>query len=424
MRRVSSFRGACVWLAAAMLLAAASADARPLNVNEAIKRVIPQVSQQLSKLAANGKKVLITATCIGGAACMINFAAPAEAGSADFLSADAQLVKTRGVSGIFTRGSSVVEKSAAEGPGISFDHWVAKGVYHESGDNIGTLRFGTSASGKNFSVYLTTAFRADYSTIDGIDGIGVKTRSFVGGNWLMVNNGEGNMSYGYVNADTFVGGTTMHFRNARGYLLKLSEGNFQVAVFGYEYVDNDLNALSDPDRSGDPVRSHGVALYRAGWQQPLTHLFTSSDKLAINLKLNSAMHLGDIGPVKLGETWQGELNDWAGEAAELDHMIYHTGGGSINVSLADGRINISLGAVIQNTIDGDINRPMMPDGNFSIRNTIVAAGGTADLLPDHGISLEAWFERYDQATEADLDGESYKHDAAGTWARIAVKKDF
>ena len=422
MRRVLGFRGACVWLAAAMLLvAAASADARQLNVKEAVKRVIPQVSQQLSKL---GNKVVITAACFGlGAACVINFAAPAEAGSANFLSADAELVKTRGVSGIFT-SSSVVEKSAAESSGLSFDHWIGKGVYHESGDNIGTLRFGTSASGKNFSAYLTTAFRADYSTIDGIDGIGVKTRSFVGGSWLMVDNGEGNMSYVHLNTDTFVGGTTMHFRNARGHLLHWHDGPLQIAGLGYEYVDNDLNALSDPDRSGDPVRSHGVSLYRAGVNYDVTHLFTSSDKLAVSVKLNSAMHLGDIGPVKLGETWQGELNDWAGETAELDHMLYHTGGGSINVSLADNRINLSFGGVIQNTIDGDINRPMMPDGNFSIRNTIVAAGGTADLLPDHGISLEAWFERYDQSTSANLDGESYEHDAAGTWARVAVKKDF
>ncbi len=422
MRRVSSFRGACVWLAAAMLLAAASADAGQLSVREAVKRVIPQVSQQLSKL---GNKVVVTAACFGlGAACVINFAAPAEAGSADFLSSDAELVKTRGASSIFTSSSSTVEKSAAESSGISFSHWAAKGVYHESGDNIGTLRFGTSASGKNFSTYLTTAFRADYSTIGGIDDIKVKTRSFAGAQIVLVDNGEGNMSYGYLNADTFVGGTKMHFRNARAYLLRWHDGPFQIAGFGHEYIDNDLNVLSDPDRSGDPVRSHGVALYRAGVKHDVTYLFTSSDKLAINLKLNSAAHLGDVGPVKLGETWQGELNDWAGEEAELDHMLYLQHGGSIDVSLADGRINLSFGGLVQHTVDGDINRPMMPDGDFSIRNTIIAVGGTADLLPDHNISLEAWFERYDQSTEANLDGKSYDQKAAGTWARIAAKKVF
>ena len=420
MRKGSSFRVACVWLAAAMLLvAAASADAGRWNVGEVVKRVIPKVSSQLSKVAVNGK-VAITAACIG-AACVINFAAPA--GAVDFLSPDAELSKTRGASGIFTRSSSTIEKSA-EKPGLNFSHQVGVGVYHQSGENIGTLRFGTTAEIGNFSAYLITAFRGDYNTTDGVDSIGVKTRSYVGAKTLLFGYGEGNISYGYLNADTFVGGTRVHFRNARGHLLRYYKGTVQIAGLGYEYVDNDLNALSNPDESGDPVRSHGVGLYRAGINYPIMDLFTASDALAINLKLNSAMHLGDIGPVKLGETWQGELNDWAGGDADLDHLFYHTGGGSVNFSLADGRVNLSLGATIQHTIDGDIHRPGMPDGNFDIVNTILAVGGTADLLPAHAISLEAWFERYDQSVEANMDGNSYDHDSSGTWLRAALRKSF
>ena len=423
MRRVSSFRAACVWLAAAMLLvAAASAEAGRFNVKEVVKRVIPQVGQQLSKIAVNGK-VAITAACVG-AACMINFAQPAAAGLADFLSSDAELVQTRGAEGIFTTSNSTVEKSAAEGVGLNFSHWAASGVYHESGDNIGTLRFGTAVSGKSFNAYVTSAWRWHPDTTNGIDDIGVKTRTFAGARLTLVDNGEGNMSYGYVNTDAVVGGTRVFFRHARGYLLRYHEGSVQIAGLGYEYVDNQLSALSHPGESADPVRSHGVALYRAGINYPIMDLFTTSDALAINLKLNSAMHLGDIGPVKLGETWQGELNDWAGEDADLDHLLYHTAGGSINVALADGRINLTFGGAVQHSIDGDINRPMMADGDFDIRNTTISVGGTADLLPEHNISLEAWYDRYNQSTAANLDGQRYDNDASGTWARIAVKKGF
>lgn len=422
MKRGSILQGTCVWLAVAMLLlAAVAADASRLNVKRVVERVIPQLGQQLSQVAVNGKAV-ITAACVA-AACVINFAAPAEAEAVDFLSPDVELATTRGVDAIFNTSDTTIEKSV-ESPGLSFSHWIAKGVYHESGSNLGTLRIGTTAKTKNFSAYLTSAFRYHPDTTEGIDGIGIKTRTYAGARMLLLDNSEGNISYGYVNTDIFVVPTRMFFRNVRGYLLHFHEGPIQIAGIGYEYVDNGLNLLTTPGESGDPVRSHGVALYRAGLNYPITDLFTTSDALAINLKLNSALHLGDIGPVKLGETWQGELNDWAGEDAELEHMLYHTAGGSINVSLADGRINLSFNGSIQHTIDGDIKRPMMADGDFDIRNTAIGVGGTVDLFPDHGISLEALYKRYDQSAEANLDGNRYEYDANGTWARIAAKKAF
>lgn len=422
MKRRAIFQSTCVWLAVAMLLVAAvSADASRLNVKEVVKRVIPQIGQQLSRVAHNGK-VAITAACVA-ASCVINFATPAEAESADYLSSDMELTTTRGASAIFTKSDTTIEKSV-ESPGLSFSHWLAKGVYHGSGNNLGTLRIGTTAKAKSFNAYLTSAFRYHPDTTEGIDNIGIKTRVFAGARLLLIDKGEGNVSYGYVNTDVGVMATRVLFRNMRGYLLHFHEGPIQIAGLGYEYVDNAFSLLKTPGESGDPVRSHGVALYRAGLNYPITDVFTTSDALAINLKLNSALHLGDIGPVKLGETWQGELNDWAGEDADLDHMLYHTAGGSINVSLADGRVNLSLGGSIQHTIDGDIKRPMMPDGDFDIRNTTIGVGGTVDLLPDHGISLEGWYKRYDQSAEANLDGNRYDYDANGTFARVTAKKAF
>lgn len=422
MKRVSILQGTCVWLAVAMLLVAAvSADASRLNVRTVVERVIPKIGQQLSQVAVNGKAV-ITAACVA-AACVINFAAPAEAEAGDFLSPDVELTTARGAGDIFATSNNTIEKSA-ESPGLSFSHWIAKGVYHESGSNLGTIRIGTTAKAKSFSAYIASAFRYHPDTTDGIDSIGIKTRTYAGARMLLLDNGEGNMSYGYANTDIFVVPTRALFRNMRGYLLHFHDGPIKIAGIGYEYVDNGLNLLTTPGESGDPVRSHGVALYRAGLNYPITDLFTTSDALAINLKLNSALHLGDIGPVKLGETWQGELNDWAGEDAELEHMLYHTAGGSINLSLADGRVNLSLNGSIQHTIDGDIKRPLQADGDFDIRNTTVGVGGTVDLFPDHGISLEAWYKRFDQSAQANLDGKRYDYDANGTWARIAAKKTF
>ena len=79
------------------------------------------------------------------------------------------------------------------------------------------------------------------------------------------------------------------------------------------------------------------------------------------------MHLGDIGSVKLGEIWQGELNDWASEDANLDHILYRSASGSISFSLANDRINLTFGATIQHSINGDTQQSGMADGDFDIR---------------------------------------------------------
>ena len=420
MRRVSGFRGMCLWLATVMLLVAAtSAEARRWNVGEVVKQVIPNVRPQLLRLAnRSGGAVKITATCVAAAAvCLINFAAPTDAVAADYLSSDAELVKTKGANAIFAKEPKQLKALDAADPGLSFSHWGAKGVFHDSGSNVGTLRLGTSAAVGSFSAYVTSAFRWHPDTINGTEDLGVSTRTYAGGNTLLFNNGEGKMSYGYLNTDAFVGGTTVNILNARAHLLRWHEGVFQIAALGYEYNDLYLNDLSNPDERGDPVRSHGAAIYRAGIKYPITDLFTTSDALAVNVKLNSAMHLGDIGPVKLGETWQAELNDWAGDGADLNHLLHHSAGGSINVSLADGRINLTFGGGIQHTIDGDIKKAGMAEGDFDIVNTTVSVGGTVQL--SERIKLEAWFDRYDQATEAYLGGQSYEHNASGTWGRFA-----
>lgn len=420
MRFVLASRRGRLWLLAAAVLAMATQlEAKNSRIGEVVKQVIPKFSAQLAKVAVKGK-VDIAAACIA-TACVINFATPAEALPPTYLNSDAELTKSSGAGAIFTNNETFDESSSAqEQSGIEFGHWIGTGVYHENGSNLGTVRAGATATGNGFSIYLKSAYRYHHDTTNGIDDIALKTRTFAGLRALLIDSGEGQVSYGYVNTKAFVGATHLNIPGFEGYLLHYHLGPFQAAAVGYEYVDTGISTLD----GADGVRSHGASLYRAAMKYPLTSLFTTSDAIGIDIKLNSTMHLGDIGPVKLGETWQGELNDWTGEDNELEHRLYHRAGGSINLMLADGRINLAFGGAVQHSIDGKVDSSMHENGDFSIVRTTLLAGGTIKLLPSHNITLEGFYERYDQSTEAEFDGKEYDENDKGTWARVAITKAF
>ena len=420
MKFVSMVNSLRVWSAIAVLLiATSSAEASSFKIKEVVKQAIPQVSQQLAKL---GSKVKIGAACVG-ALCVISFAAPAEAANLGDLRSSVDLFKSRGSDSIFISSKKIKSASAAgeSSSGVSFNQSIGGGVYHESGDSLGTMRIGVSAEYKNFNGYLTTAFRNNFDTED-IDNIPIKLRAFAGGSGLLINNGEGQLSFGHLSADSRTGGTLMLY-DAQAHLLHYNEGPFSVVALGYEYHDGDTRDLSG-DEGSDGVRVHGVSLYRAGLNYPLAPYLTKSDAIDINLKLNSAMLVGDIGPVKLGETWQGQLNDWAGDEADLDHMLYHIAGGSINLNFANDRIGLSIGGMVQHSIDGDINAPGQMQGDFDIVNTALAVAGSIVVLPEHDVSLKGYFERYDQSVDANFDGKSYEENSWGTWGRVVVEKQF
>lgn len=353
-------------------------------------------------------------------ACAINFVTPMEVAEADLLSSTAELLHAGDASSIFAENSSVVEKSMRTQPSIVFDHWLAKGAYHNSGDNVGVLRFGITAKRGNFSAFLTTAYRYGLDN-DGIDDIAIKTRTWSGVKGTLFDNGKERMSYGYTATKL---STSKHLRvySTQNYLLSYRTDVLHIAGLGYEYFDTEGKKLSG-DEGADNVRSHGTALYRAGIKYPLTDLFTDSDALALDLKLNSVLHLGNIGLVKLGETWQGELNDWAGEAADLDHTLYHRAGGSINVELAEGLINLNLGGEIHHTIGGNITHPDT-DGDFDLTYTILLVAGVFDIIPTQDISLAASFGRYDQSVKAKLGNQTYEDNSWGTSGRFVLQKDF
>lgn len=401
-------------LVAGALLVSVAAEAGGFNVREVVKRVIPQVSHQLSKVAVGGK-VAITAACVA-TACLVNFAAPADALDTGTLYSDSELLTRDSAHGIF---SSKVEKSAREGGGIDFSYWAGKGIYYSTGDPLGMVRLGVNAEMKNFSAYATSEFRYHHDDVNGIDDIGLITRSFAGFNGLVINNGEGNVSFGYTNVRSFGGSSALTFWNIENYLLHYHQGPFQIAGVGHEYVDFDATF-----GEMDNVRSHGLAVYRAGINYPISDHLAVGDVVEIRLKLNSAMHLGDIGPVKLGETWQAELNDWAGDEADLDHLLYHRAGGSINLTFADDRINLSFGGALQHTVGGDIKADGMERGEFDIVHTTLSASGSIVLLPQHDVTLKGYFERYDQSVDADLGSESFDGDDWGTESRIALVKKF
>ena len=399
---------AALSLVMALSMPTTSAQASNLSVREAIKQVGPQ----LRKLDVAGR-VATTAMCFA-TACVINFAAPAEAAAANYLSSDVELLHSGDVSSIFAENNRVVEKSANAQPKLTFGHWLAKGVYYNSGDNLGVLRFGITAKRGSFTAFLTTAYRYGLDN-NGIDDIPVKTRTRSGLKGTLIDNGEDQISYGYT-ATKLSTSKHLRVRSIQNYLLSYRSGPLHIASLGYEYVDP--KKLSG-DEGADNVRSHGAALYRVGIKYPLT----ASDAMAIDLKLNSVLHLGDIGLIKLGETWQGELNAWAGDDADLHHKLYHRGGGSIKVELADGRVKLSFGGEIHHTIGGNITLSDA-DGDFDLSYTILLVAGVFDIIPSQDISLSASFGRYDQSVNAKLGSETYENDSWGTSGRFLMQKKF
>ena len=239
---------------------------------------------------------------------------------------------------------------------------------------------------------------------------------------LLVDYGEGHVSYGYTSNQLAVGSKYLKVRSTQNYLLHYHNSPLQIVALGYEYLDTEGKKVSG-DEGADNVRSHGMALYRVSIGYPLASLFTASDAVAIDLKLNSALHLGDIGVAKLGETWQGELDAWIGTEARLYHRLYHRAGGSLKLKLADDRISVSLGGEVHDTIDGQIEHPDA-DGEFDIRVTSLSIAGVFELIPSQDISFSASYGRYEQAVTARLGGEEYQDDSWGTGGRFVIKKKF
>ena len=412
MSRAPSF----ITLSLVIVLSVPTSPAQPSKLRNAFKQVVAQVRPPLQKIASNNK-LAITVLC-ATTACVMHFATP-PATPADYLSSDAELLRSGDARDIFSQERSVVTKSShAHKPRLSFDQWLAKGIYHNSGDHVGVFRFGTKVKQSSLTAFLTIAYRYDLDN-EGIDDIAVKTRTWGGLKGTLRDNGEEHMSYGYTSSKL---STSKYFRvySTQNYLLSYRSGPLHIAGLGYEYVDTESKKLSG-DEGADNVRSHGAALYRVGIKYPLTSIFTASNALAINLKLNSVLHLGDIGWATLGETWQDELNAWAGEDANLIHSLYHRAGGSINIELADGRLNLSLGGEIHHAIGGNI---ILADanGDFDLSYTILSVAGVFNLIPSKDIALSLSFGRYDQSVSAVFNGQNYQHDSWGTSGRVLLVK--
>ena len=412
----SAFLVALVVLAIALPTLPTSVYAGNINVREMIKQIVPRVAPQLRKISAVAGKVAVTAVCIVSV-CAISFATPADTTDIDDLNSNVEALGHVGSS----LTSSVVEVPIDTQHELTFNHWLAKGIYHNSGDNVGVMRFGVTAERGNLAAFLTVAFRYGLDN-GGIDDIAIKTRTWGGIKGTLIDNGARQLSYGYNSVEL---STSKHLRlySTQNYLLSYRIGSLHISGLGYEYVDTEGKKLSG-DEGADNVRSHGAALYRANIKYPLTFLFSDSDATAIDLKLNSTLHLGDIGFATLGETWQDELNAWIGESADLHHTLYHRAGGNIKIKLADEQVSITLGGEIHHTVGGKITYPNAEDGDFDLNYRILSVAGDFIIIPSQDISLFASFGRYDQSVNAQLGEETYKQDSWGTSGRFLLKKKF
>ena len=383
-----AFLSALVLLAIALPTLPISVYAGNIGVREAVKQIVPRVMPQLRKVSAAGR-VAVTAVCIISA-CVLSFATPTDANATDYLNSNVETLDHA--------DSSLTSIETSADSHLTFNHWLAKGIYHNSGDNVGVMRFGVTAESGDISAFLTVAFRYGLDN-GGIDDIAIKTRTWGGIKGTLIDNGAGQLSYGYNAIKLSTNNKHLRLYSTQNYLLSYRIGSLHIAGLGYEYVDTEGKKLSG-DEGADNVRSHGASLYRAEIKYPF--LFNASDSIAIDLKLNSALHLGDIGFATLGETWQEELNAWAGDDANLHHALYHRAGGNIKIKLADEQVSITLGGEIHHTVGGDITHPHREDGNFALNYRVLSIAGDFIIIPSQDISLFASFGRYDQSIDAKL----------------------
>ena len=320
---VLRFRGNRLILAMAFsvgMTCATGAMARG-QMREVVRQAISHAKGPLEQLSRLGDgKVQIKALCaVAGLACIVNFSAPA---AADFsgLQSDASLSKSRGMSSIFAKGTGY-EKSLADESGFEGSWWLGYGIYKDDGGNLGAARIGVNGKHPNFSLYFTASERHHPDMTDGFDGIGLKVRTFGGGSGMLIKNREGEPSFGYGSVDLFTS-DKLSILDFQAYLGHYSKGPFQVAAGGMEYMDKELDAVE----GADSVRGVYASLYRASY----SNTYTTPQGIDITFKASSVLGLGDMGVVELARFWQGEMNEFAGNA-DLDPAAYHKGSASIGL---------------------------------------------------------------------------------------------
>lgn len=163
------------------------------------------------------------------------------------------------------------------------------------------------------------------------------------------------------------------------------------------------------------------------WLLPMPGIISSATGRGLSIflplavvSLDSAMGLGDIGPVSVGKTWQREMNGLSG--GDLDHNLYHCASGNIALVAANRRLRLAGGGDYHHTIGGEINRPDEVEGDFHIRKRSIWVSGALDI--SQGITSDIFYSRYGQTGEGDIGGEHIYIDDSGNWFIATGKKRF
>ena len=397
-----------------MLLTAAPLTARGLHLREAVARV-----QEVG-----GKIAVACATWM----CLLNLPAVADTSYLDDLVADTTLVRTREPGEVFAEPNTLIFKSAGGGlvqdrrSGFSFERSVMSNPSRTSAISMGAIRFSSSGKSHGFNGYLTTAFNYPLHASFSLDNANIQMSSFAGVSGLLIDNGKDKISYVFLMVDTFTG-TGMMAHSIFGHLLHYHKEPWQIAAVGYEYLDMDLSAIAG-DTGIDGVRTQGLAIYRASFNLPLSERLMSNKTVKINLKLNSSVLLGGMGPMSFGDTWQDDLSHWS-EGADLNHSFYHTIAVSLRARLADNRVKLTLSGSRRDTIRGSIRKGGQEQGEFDATNTTLMILGSLDVFPQQKISLDASLYRFNQTVSANFnDGEQHESDGWTTYGLLAVRKLF
>ena len=391
-----------------------TASAKSGGIAALVKNAVPQLNQQIAKIAENGR-VVVRAACVAAAACIFAFTAPDVKADLDNLDFSSESFKTEGKSGVFS--SSGIEKG--EGVPYISEWWFSQGMYLDNSGKLITSRLGFIGERGNLSGYITTAFRTHPDMLDGVNNLGSKVRLYAGFRNLAIGDSEG-LGYIYMNNHAFVSGDRTILRSLQNFLLSYGTTvdvgvgdakklDINLALLGHEY--NDPNALEELEND-DGLRTQGMSLARAGFR--LADVI-DTDVIDVGVKLNASLGVGDLGFVKLGEVYQADLDNWAGKGTNLNHRWLTRVGGSIGFAVGE-HLELSGGLDFTNAIGGKIDG--LEGGEFDVSRRIVSVGVNADVIPAHNVTLELLTEWYKQNTNGSAPslGE-YSSVDRGIWIR-------
>ena len=379
------------------------------RLGTAVKQAGSKVSQQLVKHA---KLALVCVTAV----CTLGVALPAVPADQQAPPAEAE-----------------AQAAPAEMSFIPFtSSWsVAKGAYTDSFEDYATLDVTFKVLG-NFrlpgvkddkgsaDLHFLTSFRYKPEKVDTLDATQVLPVTYVSAKIVVLDRGEGEISWGYSESSIAALMNSMWSQHLRNYVGHYKKGIFQFALVGYEYFDNIFRVVE----TDDSVRGGHLSLYRGGIEKYIP----VSNNVLLQAKLESSLGVGNIGGIDLGGVRQDRIEATLDAVpgmggAEIRNSFYHDGSARLMVILAQGKHMFFVNVLHGTTIDGLIEAGDAEVGDFSVSNNGIEFYGKVGITDS--VYVEGMYGSYEQTGEAWL-GEQIivDHTSSGHLGFLQIGKKF